>query len=265
MRLVRAGKMQPKVRRAEMVCGYGAVIAGSDLPREVGKLGSAFVTTMFVRRLFMSVTGALTRSVQHWMRVLDAFAPRLPVTTIHAHETFELTDNFFDQADAVLDDWYQLDAGHYDLFLDDNTGTIHLANLSGKVNYANKDTRLVTWYGHDPARHEILLTSPEGTRASPVPTEQLLWFAWDTGVWTLYAHDGKAVAPVYNTAELVAELELDPAARIWFGWDGTRLDLFTVAPECLSKDLCAVFVGHSQTVGAVHLKGNSNTVPPPAV
>ena len=238
-----------EVRRAETVCGHSAVVAGSFVYE------SAFATTMSVRRLFMSVQGTLTQNVQHWMRALNAFAAQLPVTTVRAHETFKLTDDFFDQADTVLVDWYQLDAGHYDLFLDDNTGTIHLANLSGKVNYANEDTRLVTWYGHDPSRHEILLTSPEGTHSSSVPTEQLLWFAWDTDAWTLYAHDGKAIAPVYNTAELIAKLELPPAARIWLGWDGTAIDLFTVAPECLPKDLCAVFVGHNQTVGGGHLKG----------
>lgn len=200
----------------------------------------------------MAVPEALTQNVQYWTLVLRTLDTLIPSATVRAHQTLELDDHLFDQSDVVDTSWFQLDPAHYDLFLDDTVGTVHLANLSGSVDYASEHTPLVTWYGHDPNRYRILLNSSEGSRPSPLPEERLLWFTWDTRLWTLYAHDGKALVPVFSTAEIAAALELDPTLPIWMGWNGLRVDLFTVDPRQLPHDLCAAFVAHDLTVGTVH-------------
>jgi len=199
----------------------------------------------------MSVPYTLTDSVQHWLAALRTFSNDVPVVTVSAHQSLELTDAFFDGSPADDDPWYHLDAGKYDLFLDDSVSTIHLANFSENVEYLKSDTKLVTWYGHDPARHRVVIHSPTGTETSWLPAEELLWFAWDSQAWTLYAHDGKRIMPVYDTQELIDELALPDDVPVWMGWNGVSMDVFTVGGERLRPGLCAVFVGRSQSVGGV--------------
>lgn len=202
----------------------------------------------------MSVSNTLTQSVQHWTIVLKTLARQLPAVTVEAHQKLELDDDFFDAHEVLDGKWFQLDGKNYDLFLDDGVGTIHLANLSGRVNYVNDDARLVTWYGHDPKRYDIHLTTPDGTRSATTPTQEIVWFAWRTDSWTLYAHDGKALVPVFNTVELIDALGLDSDASVWLAWNGSVVDLFTVPPGQIPNDVCATFVGHNQSIGALHVR-----------
>jgi hypothetical protein len=200
----------------------------------------------------MAVSGVLARNIRYWTQVLNVIENLAPAVTVRAKQTLHLDDEFFDRPDASDASWYLLDPGRYDLFLDDSVGTVHLANLTDKVNYVAAETKLVTWYGHDSERYRILLNSFEGVSTTTLTDSQLAWFAWDTRAWTLYAHDGKLIMPVFDATELAGALDLDPNARIWMGWNGITLDVFAADPRHLPADLCAAFVGEDDSVGIVH-------------
>ena len=200
----------------------------------------------------MAVPEILMQNVRYWTMVMRALDTLVPVATVASHQRIELGEQFFDRPDVYDARWFQLDPAKYDLFLDDTVGTVHLANLSGRFEYAASETPLVTWYGHDPKRHRIQLNSSEGPQQTGLPEGGILWFAWDARGWTLYAHDGKMLVPVFNATEIAAALELGPEACIWMGWNGQKVDLFTVDPRHVPEDLCAAFVTGDYSVGTVH-------------
>ncbi len=202
----------------------------------------------------MSAPEMLSHNVQYWAMVLKGLRTMTPSTVVQTGHVLELDDDFFDRTDLADIRWFQLTPGKYDLFLDDSVGTVHLANLSGSVDYVKDDTRLVTWYGHDAGRYDILIHATGTHQPASLPDQRILWFAWDTRLWTLYAHDGKSLIPVFNTAEIVEALDLDPDARIWMGWNGSTVDLFTVSNTLVPENLCAAFVVEDRGVGTVHRK-----------
>ena len=199
----------------------------------------------------MPAPEAISKNLTYWLMVLKGLRTQAPSVFIKAGQTLELDDSFFDQPDQSPCRWFRLDPGAFDLFIDDSDETIHLANFTEAVQYANPDTPLATWYGHDSDRYDVVINSPEGPSPVQLAQRKLVWFAWDARLWRLYAHDGGSIIPVFSADEIAETLNLAPHSRIWMGWNGESLDLFTVEPDSIPDNLCAAFITHDHAVGTV--------------
>jgi hypothetical protein len=186
------------------------------------------------------------------VRALSLLGAAVPELTVRANTVFELTDDFFDggPAQSAETEWFQVDAKRHEIFLDDDTSTLRLANRRVlQTLHGHQNHPLVSWFGYKAEAYDLVLHAPnEAPGAGSLDTNRIAWIAWDYRVWRTYLFDGAKLIPVTRTGAATAGLELDVNSITWMGWDGENLDIFVSELPHVSEGTVAVFVGKDDSV-----------------
>jgi len=203
----------------------------------------------------MDGSHTIQRSINHWVRALSLLGGVAPQLTVRPNTVFELTDDFFDgpSSQPTEFDWFQVDAGRREIFLDDDTSTLRLANRHVlQALHGHQDHPLIHWFGYTPEAYDLLLHTPDDApAAASLDAGRVAWIAWDYRVWRTYLFDGGKLIPVTRTGAAAAGLEVNVNRITWMGWDGEKLDIFVSELPHLSDDTVAAFVGKDDSVLAV--------------
>jgi len=198
----------------------------------------------------------IQRSINHWTHALSLLGVRMSELTVPANTVFELTDEFFDGVGAqpTETEWFQVDAQHHEIYLDDDISTLRLANRRVlEVLHGHQDFPLVSWFGYKSEAYDLVLhVANEAPSTGQLDTNRLAWIGWDYRVWRTYLFDGGRLIPVTRTGAPTAGLEVDVNRITWMGWDGENLDIFTSDFPQVPENTVAVFVGKDDSVLAVN-------------
>ena len=204
-------------------------------------------------------SSSVDRSIRHWVRALSAFGREMHEISVPSGAVIKLTEEFFDAPESPSSqaaDWFRVNGTHFEVYLDDDTSSIRLANrrimleLLGSPGYP-----LVTWFGHRAEDYELVLKRKEDD-VSPAPGEpqldptRLVWVGWAHAHWRTYLFDGTDLFPVTDATGGTLDPR-DERKIVWMGWDGDRLDVFTAGFEQLPRDVVAIFVGTDGSIIAV--------------
>ncbi len=205
----------------------------------------------------MTPRSDIERSINHWVRVLGLIGTGIREVTVRSGQVLELTDDFFDgpEAGPAEDEWFQIPAGSFEMFLDDDVTTLRLANRQVLRNLHGHDRHpLVHWFGYKSEAYDLQLHSSDSNLFQPAVPDvtNLAWIAWDYRVWRTFLFDGGRLLPVAQSSTMQSGLETDLNRVTWMGWDGENLDVFTSEFPQIPETAAAVLVGKDGSVLVVN-------------
>jgi len=202
---------------------------------------------------------SLKRSVHYWVKALSRVGQGVSELRVPANTMIELTDDFFeDTSPSQNTEWFQIDGERFEVYLDDDTSTLRLANrLVMDDLHGSKDYPLVTWFGHRVDAYQLTAhrdddNSTDGpddaSHPDERPSEDVVWIGWNHALWKTYLFDGVSLVPVTRAGVATAGLDVDADRVVWMGWDGENLDVFTSGFSHLPTGLCVLCVSVDGTV-----------------